>query len=588
MQTKNTVIGIRPIIDGRFGGVRENLEDQIDALAQGVKNILESRLHCADGSFVQCVITPAVSGVREAVEADACLREHNAQISISVTSCWAFGAETIDTDPLRLKAVWGFNGSERSGAVYLASVLATYSQKGLPVFGIYGKDVQDKDDNSVPEDVTDKLLQFARAALAVVQMRGRSYLSIGTVSMGIIGSYVDESFFQDFLGMRNEYVDMSEVQRRLELGIFDHEEYTKAREWVSLKCREGSDPNRPEKILTGKEKESVWNTSVQLALIIRDLMCGNENLKKQGWPEEANGHNAIACGFQGQRNWTDNRPNTDFAEAILNSSFDWNGIRAPYIVATENDNLNAVSMLMARLLTNTAVGFADVRTFWSSESIQRVTGYTPQGPAAAGLIHLKNSGAVALDCSGMEGGKGTPELKNFWDITEAEKEACLASTSWHAANRDYFRGGGFSSCVDTKGNMPFTMIRLSLVKGLGPYLQIAEGYSVELPQNVHAVLNDRTDPTWPTLWFAPVLTGEGSFSSVYTVMNDWGANHCAFCYGHIGAELITLASMLRIPVAMHNVDKKRIFRPSVWNAFGGDNDSFGSDFRACHCFGSLY
>jgi len=578
-------IGIRPAIDGRRRGVRESLEGQTMAMAQAVAQLLSENLRHANGLPVECVIADTcIGGVAEAAQTAAKFEREGVGVSITVTPCWCYGAETMDMDPLIPKAVWGFNGTERPGAVYLAAVLAAHNQKGLPAFSIYGRDVQDAGDRSIPPDVREKLIQFARAGLA---MRGKSYLAMGGVSMGIAGSIVDTGFFESYLGMRVEMIDMSEFVRRMEEGIYDKEEYARALAWVKANCREGKDYNSPEEQRSRSQKDRDWETVVKMAIIARDLMVGNPRLAEMGFGEEALGHNAILAGFQGQRQWTDHFPNGDFMEAILNSSFDWNGIRQPYLVATENDSLNGVVMLFGHLLTNTAQVFADVRTYWSPEAVKRVTGYELTGRAAGGIIHLINSGAAALDGTGLQRINGQPAMKPFWEITPEEAAACLDATTWYPARVGYFRGGGFSSGFRTVGGMPVTMARVNLIKGLGPVLQIAEGWTVDLPDEVHHILNERTDPTWPTTWFAPNLTGSGPFKDVYSVMYNWGANHGAFSYGHIGAELITLASMLRIPVAMHNVPEERIFRPSVWGAFGA-MDPQGADFRACAAFGPLY
>ena len=581
-------IGIRPIIDGRVGGVREVLEEQTVRMAKMVSDLLTGTIRYRDGSKLECVTAePCIGGAYEAALAEEKFKAANVQASISVTPCWAYGSETIDMIPERPKAIWGFNGSERSGAVYLSAALAAHNQMGLPAFGIYSHDVQDKDDAYIPKDVQEKLLRFARCALAVAEMKGKSYLSMGSVCMGIAGSMVNADFFQSYLGMRTEYVDMSEIARRIELGIYDAEEYRKALEWTKSNCREGADANSGLPPMSRAKKDKVWETSVKMTLIMRDLMVGNPKLLDLGFPEEANGHNAIAAGFQGQRHWNDFRPDGDFPEAILNSSFDWNGLREPYVLATENDALNGVTMLLAHLITNTAQSFADVRTYWSPDAVERFTGKKLQGRAGNGVIHLKNSGSVALDACGEQSRDGQPVMKPFWEITEEEMGRCLKATSWHSAHQGYFRGGGFSSKIITKGNMPVTMSRINLIKGIGPVLQLAEGYTVDLPAEVHEALDNRTDPTWPSTWFVPNLTGSGAFRDVYSVMNNWGANHATFCYGHIGSDLITLASMLRIPVAMHNVGEENIFRPSAWALFG-ESDPVGSDYRACGNYGGLY
>ncbi|MFC4778848.1 L-fucose isomerase [Paenibacillus sp. GCM10023252] len=581
-------IGIRPTIDGRRKGVRESLEVQTMNMARSVAHLLGEHLRYPNGQQVEFVIADTcIGGVAEAAAAAEKFKREGVGISITVTPCWCYGTETMDMDPSVPKAVWGFNGTERPGAVYLAAVLAGHAQKGLPAFGIYGKDVQDSGDTSIPEDVQEKLIRFARAGLAVALIRGKSYLSIGSVSMGIAGSIVNDEFFQDYLGMRNEYVDMTELVRRLEEEIYDKEEFERALEWVKGNCPEGPD-NNPADIQTSRErKDQDWETVVKMTLMTRDLMVGNPRLEELGFGEEALGHQAILSGFQGQRAWTDHFPNGDFMEAILNTSFDWNGRRAPYLVATENDALNGVVMLLGNLLTNTAQIFADVRTYWSPDAVKRVTGHTLEGHAAQGILHLINSGPAALDGTGEQSRDGKPALKPHWEITEEEVQKCLDATSWRPASVEYFRGGGYSTDFLTRGGMPVTMSRLNLVKGLGPVLQIAEGYTVDLPADVHDTLDKRTDSTWPTTWFAPTLTGKGAFTDVYSVMDNWGSNHGSISYGHIGADLITLASMLRIPVAMHNVAEEGLFRPRVWSSFGTESAE-GADFRACAAFGPLY
>ncbi|TCN00753.1 L-fucose isomerase [Paenibacillus sp. BK033] len=581
-------IGIRPTIDGRRKGVRESLEVQTMNMARSVANLIAENLRYPNGEPVQCVIADTtIGGVAEAAAcADKFARE-NVGVSITVTPCWCYGTETMDMNASIPNAVWGFNGTERPGAVYLAAVLAGYAQKGIPAFGIYGEEVQEASDTSIPDDVRGKLLSFARAGLAVAYMRGKSYLSMGSVSMGIAGSIVSDSFFQEYLGMRTEYIDMSEFVRRFEEEIYDTAEFERALAWVKENCAEGPD-NNPEAIQTSREKKDRdWETVVKMTMIARDLMIGNPRLAELGFGEEAMGHNAIVSGFQGQRQWTDHFPNGDFMEAILNSSFDWNGIRPSFIVATENDSLNGVVMLFGYLLTNTPQIFADVRTYWSPASVERVTGHKLEGHAANGILHLLNSGSATLDGTGEQQLDGQPAMKPFWEITEDEAAACLAATSWRPAGVEYFRGGGFSSDFLSRGGMPMTMSRINFVKGVGPVLQIAEGYSVELPSEVHDKLDKRTDPTWPTTWFAPTLTGKGAFTSVYDVMDNWGANHGSISFGHIGAELITLASMLRIPVNMHNVPEENIFRPRAWGLFG-TNDKEAADYRACSNFGPLY
>lgn len=581
-------IGIRPVIDGRENGIRESLEDQVMALAQAAANLIESTIRFSSGEKVECVIADTcIGGVAEAAMCAEKFRKEGVGVSLTVTPCWCYGTEVMDTDPLIPKAVWGFNGTERPGAVYLAAALAGYSQKGLPAFGIYGREVQDSGDTNIPKDVQEKILRFVRAGLAVAQMKGKSYLSIGYSSMGIAGSMVDTTFMQDYFGIRTEFVESVEILRRIDQKIYDEEEFEKALAWAKANCKEDEDLNSPENQVDAERKAFEWETVVKMTLICRDMMIGNKKVIEKGYREEGLGRNAIVGGFQGQRQWTDYQPNADFTEAILNSSFDWNGIRQPFMFATENDSLNGISMLFGHLLSNRAQLFSDVRTFWSPEAVKRVTGEDLTGLAKGGIIHLINSGSTTLDATAQQrDADGNPTMKPFWEITEDEVQRCLDNTVWPQANRGYFRGGGYSSLFKTDGEMPVTMCRLNLVKGLGPVLQIAEGWTVVLPDEVHKILDKRTDPTWPTTWFVPRTTGEGAFKDVYSVMANWGANHGAISYGHIGADLITLASMFRIPVNMHNVDSDKIFRPSAWTAFGEDKE--GSDYRACANYGPLY
>ncbi len=588
---KHPKIGIRPTIDGRQGGVRESLEEKTMTLAANVAALISSNLKYTDGTPVECVIADGTIG--RVAESAACAEKFEREGvggTITVTSCWCYGSETMDMNPYWPKAVWGFNGTERPGAVYLAAVLAAHAQKGLPAFGIYGHDVQDIEDNSIPEDVAEKILRFARGAVAVAEMRGESYLSIGSVTMGIAGSIVDTDFFQKYLGMRNESVDEVEILRRMDLGIYDPEEFEKAMAWVKKYCmpNEGWDKNPESKRKTREQKDKDWEFVVKMTIIVMDLMHGNPKLRELGFKEEALGHNAIAGGFQGQRQWTDWMPNGDFTETLLNTNFDWNGRRQPSILATENDSLNGTAMLMAHLLTNRPQIFSDVRTYWSPEAVKRVTGKELTGKAAPGIIHLINSGATTMDgCGQSSDAEGQPVMKPFWEMTEEDERRCLEHSQWMPADRDYFRGGGFSIHFVSRGDFPATMARINIVDGLGPVLQIAEGWVVDIDPEIHGILDKRTDPTWPTTWFTPRLDPKkDAFKDVYSVMNNWGANHGAISYGHIGADLITLASMLRIPVCMHNVDDAKIFRPAAWNAFGMDKE--GADFRACANFGPIY
>lgn len=585
------VIGIRPTIDGRRGKikVRESLEDQTMNMAKAAAKLIEDNVYYSNGEHVKVIIADTTIG--RVAEAAACadkFRKAGVDITLTVTPCWCYGAETMDMDPMTIKAVWGFNGTERPGAVYLASVLATHSQKGLPAFGIYGHEVQDADDTTIPEDVKAKILRFSRAAVAVATMRGKSYLQIGSVTMGIGGSIISPEFFEEYLGMRVESVDEVEIIRRMTEGIYDEKEYEKALKWIKEKCRPDFDKNPKELQKTPEQKEKDWEFTAKTACIIKDLFNGNPNLPA-GREEEAVGHNAIVGGFQGQRQWTDFYPNCDFPESILNSSFDWNGAREPYILGTENDTLNATSMLFMKLLTGRAQMFADVRTYWSGNAVKRVTGYEIEGKAkeADGFIHLINSGACCVDaCGEVKDERGNAVMKKWWEVTDKDIDTMMNATTWPYADLGYFRGGGYSSRFVTRAEMPATMIRLNLVKGLGPVMQIVEGWTVKLPDEVTDKLWKRTDYTWPCTWFTPRVTGKGAFASAYDVMNNWGANHGAISYGHIGADLITMCSMLRIPVCMHNVEDKDIYRPSSWNAFGMDKE--GQDYRACAAYGPLY
>ncbi len=589
LRTPLPKIGIRPTIDGRLGGVRESLETQTMNMARATADLIRQNLRHACGLEVEVVIADStIGGVSEAAQCAAKFEREGALVSLTVTPCWCYGSETMDMNPHTLKAVWGFNGTERPGAVYLAAALSGHAQKGLPAFGIYGQNVQDAGDASIPGDVSEKILTFCRAGLAAATLRGTSYLAMGGTSMGIAGSQISPQFFEDYLGMRVESVDMTEFSRRIEGNIFDREEFEIALAWSKDNCHEGLDPNAPDKQRTREQKDADWEFCIKMALIGRDLMVGNPKLKAMGFGEEAEGHNALAAGFQGQRQWTDHRPNGDFLEAILTSSFDWNGIRQPYMLATENDALNGVGMLFGHLLTQgEAALFADLRTYWSPDAVERVTGHKLQGAAAGGLLHLINSGPAALDWTGEAQIDDENGLKPWYQLRPEEAQRCLDATKWCTSDLGYFPAGGYSTDFTTRGGLPMTMFRLNLAKGLGPTLQIAEGYSVELPPDVHEALDARTNPTWPTTWFAPILTGQGQFSGVYDVMNAWGANHCVASYGHIGRDLIALAAMLRIPIEMHNVAPERVFRPASWNRFGGAHDT-GADYRACAAYGPIY
>ena len=587
-------IGIRPIIDGRWGGVRESLEETTMVMAKAAADLIAT-LRYPDGTPVQTVIADStIGGGAEAAACEAKFAKENVVATLSVTRCWCYGMETMDLNPNTIKAVWGFNGTERPGAVYLAAVMAAYAQKGLPAFSIYGRDVQDLTDTSIPDDVKEKLLRFARGAVAVGWMKNKSYVNIGGVSMGIAGSYCDMNMFSKYFGIRAEFVDMSDVLRRIHLGIYDPEEYEKALKWIKENCPEGFDVNAgkqlPEIITRSKTvpADKDWEFIAKLTIVIRDLLYGNKKLKKLGWHEEALGKNAVAGGFQGQRAWTDWLPNADFSEAILASTFDWNGARQPTPFATENDTLNGVAMMLGTLVTNASPCFHDVRTYWSPEATERVTGWKPDGKAKDGFIHLINSGATALDGSGAAvNEKGEHCMKPFWEMTDKDIKACLEATDWERANYEYFRGGGFSSHFKNEHAMPVTLLRVNIIDGLGPVLQIAEGDTVLLPEDAHETIMNRTDRTWPCTWFAPRITGEGPFKDVYSVMANWGSNHGVTVYGHVGADLITLASMLRIPVSMHNVAPEKVYRPHAWAGFGTE-DLEAADYRACKNYGPLY
>lgn len=588
-------IGIRPVIDGRQFGIRESLEEQTMNMAKAAAELISSKVRHASGEPVECVIADStIGGITESAACNDKFSRENVIATLTVTPCWCYVTTVIDENPNTIKAVWGFNGTERPGAVFLAAAMSAYAQIGMPCFSIYGHDVKDADDKTIPADVEEKILRFARCAVAVGDIKNKSYVNIGGMAMGIAGSYCNEDFFRDYLGMHPEWVDMSEIIRREKLGIYDKDEYEKALAWIKSKCKEGIDINPTDgmfyqrTVLSDKEKEENWEFIAKMTCIIMDILHGNKKLEEMGWLEEAKGRNAILGGFQGQRNWTDFMPNADFTEAILNSTFDWNGKREPIPFATENDTLNGVTLLFLHELTSKAAIFADVRTYWSPDAVERVTGWKPDGYAQNGFIHMINSGAAALDGTGAcLNEKGENCMKNWWDMTDKDIDACLEATTWPCANLGYFRGGGFSSSFSTKGVMPCTFARVNLVKGLGPTIQIVEGYTVELPEAVNKTLLDRTDKTWPSTWFAPILNDTDAFKDVYSVMANWGANHGAFVYGHVGEDLITLASMLRIPVSLHNVPDEKIYRPHAWSAFG-TKDLEGADYRACANYGSLY
>ncbi|MDD4847907.1 MAG: L-fucose isomerase [Bacteroidales bacterium] len=595
MKSNYPKIGIRPTIDGRWGGVRESLEEQTMNMAKAAARLITSTLKYHDGTSVQCVISNCTIG--SGAEAAQCAEQfetENIVATLSVTPCWCYGSETFDMNPKTIKAVWGFNGTERPGAVYLAAVMAAHAQRGLPAFSIYGHDVQDMNDTSIPSDVAEKIIKFARCAIAIGQMKNKAYVNLGGVSMGIAGSYCDAAVMQKYFGLRAEWVDLTEILRRISLEIYDHAEYEKALQWIKTHCKEGFDKNAgkkfPEVITKSKviAPDKDWEFIAKFTIIVNDILHGNPTLAEMGWKEESLGRNGIVGGFQGQRMWTDWLPNADFTESLLASSFDWNGKKAPFAFATENDTCNGLSMLLATLLTGKAPCFHDVRTYWSPDAIQRVTGKSLSGKAADGIIHLINSGATAMDGTGAaKDEKGNGVMKEWWNMNDQDIQACLKATDWCRADYEYFRGGGFSSHFKTLAEMPITMLRLNIVDGIGPVLQIAEGYTCILPDDVHQKLDERTDKTWPTTWFAPRLTGVGSFKDVYSVMANWGANHGTTVHGHVGAEIITLASMLRIPITMHNVDPTQIFRPHSWAAFGTENME-AADYKACANYGPLY
>ncbi len=582
-------IGIRPVIDGRCGGIRESLEEQTMNMAKSAKALIESNCFYSDGTPVECVISnTTIGGSAEACKCEEQFATENVVATLTVTPCWCYGTEVIDINPNTIKAVWGFNGTERPGAVFLACAVAASAQRGLPIFSIYGRDVQDLGDTEIPCDVKEKILSFAKCAIAVGQMKNKTYVGLGAVSMGIAGSFLDGNFMQQYFGIRAEWVDMVEIDRRINLGIYDKAEYKKALEWIKANCVEGEDINDYNKPRIVMSKEKLWEYTAKMTVIVNDIMFGNPKLKKMGFPEESNGRNAIAGGFQGQRQWIDRLPNGDFMESILNTSFDWRGKKEPFILATENDTLNGMSMLLNKLITYRASIFADVRTYWSPQAVERVTGWKPEGLAKNGFIHMINSGAAALDGIGAcKDENGNACMKEWWKITEEDIKASMDNVKWSQANLDYFRGGGFSSNFKTIAEMPVTAVRLNMVDGLGPVLQIAEGYTAVIPDEVDTILQNRTDKTWPSTWFVPNLTGEGAFKDVYSVMANWGANHAALAYGHVGADLITIASMLRIPVNMHNVSEDRLFRPHTWTAFG-TKDLESADYRACKTYGPLY
>ena len=582
-------IGIRPIVDSRRLGIRDALEGKVREMAEAAKALIEQNVFYADGTPARVVIfSGSIAGSEEAARCEQEFTAQHVTATLSVTPSWCYPLETIDLNPMTVKAIWGFNGTERPGAVYLASALAAHNQMKRPCFSIYGRDVQDMEEKEIPEDVAEKILRFARCALAVGQMQNKAYVGFGAVSMGIMGSFLDPSFYIQYLGMRPEWVDMTEILRRMDQGIYDPEEFQEALAWVKQHCKEGYDPNPAERAHTRGQKDKEWEFVVKMTMIIRDVMLGNEKLDAMGFKEEALGRNGLFGGFQGQRMWTDYQPNGDFTEAILNSSFDWHGKRQPMVFATENDNLNGLSMLFGNLLTGKASGFSDVRCYWSPEAVERVTGWRPEGDAKDGFIHLINSGSTCLDATGKStDADGNGVMKPWWQMEEKDIDACLRATDWCPAELCQFRGGGYSSHFRTDAKMPLTMVRVNLVDGIGPVLQIAEGWSIVLPEDVHEKIDQRTDRTWPTTWFVPRTTGEKAFRDVYSVMANWGANHGAFVHGHIGADLITLASMLRIPVTVHNVPEEAIFRPHVWASFG-TKDLEAADLAACRTYGPRY
>lgn len=580
-QFSRAKIGIRMLVDNR-PALRAQQQQALFKLAEQVRLLLEGQVRYGDGVPAQCVIAPQPVGcVRDAAAVSELFRAERVGAVINIARAWAYPAEVMEYDTQLPQAVWGFSGSNYPGTVFMGAAVATAAQRGCPLFKIYGRDIQAGQDLRVPEDVADKLVRFAQCALALATLRGKTYLAVGSMCMGIGASAVDHAFFQCYLGMRTQMVDTAEILRRMEQKIYDPQEYARARRWAKENCREMQDPNPCALQQPAPQKQVAWDDSVKLALILRDLMQGNPALARQGHPEEAQGCLALAASFQGQRHWTDWQVSSDFAEAVLNSSFDWDGPRRPVTVATENDALQAAAMLMGTLLTGTAQIFCDMRAYWSPQAVQAHFGTVPP-TAEKGFLYLTNSGPAPLD-----GTLAAGATKPFWAMTAEDMEGCIQHTQWGADKRAVFAGGGFSTSYQAAGGVPMTMVGLSLVKGLGPVLQIIEGETIALQPDLADALTQCTDPTWMRLFFVPRLTQAGVCSSVYNIVESWASNHCTLCGGHRAKAFTTLASMLRIPVCLHNLPPRQLFRPAVWGLYG-EPGSTEADFRACQNYGPLY
>ncbi len=587
-------LAITPVADGRVSAYEDNTE-RTWMMVDKVRQLIENNVALPDGTPVRVVVPPEiVYGARTGALAQAHYTREGVSANIWVSRSWAYSDELMSAcqgigSSEWQQAAYGLNQTDRPGAVWLKAFTAAMDEKKRPIFCVYSPDLEDENQALSPF-VAERLLRFARCAMALAEMRGKNYLGIGGVSMGIIGSDVRRNLMLDYLGMGTAAYDMVGIRGRIDKGFYDHEELERAVTFFKrhLKIQMGSG-KRP------LPKDALLRETLRMTMIVRDLMVGNERLadssvaKAHGFTanvEHAQGYNAIAAGTQGQRQWTDLYPNFDVAESVLCSSFDWNGYRGPMFVATENDSKNAIGMLVAGLITGLPQLFADIRTNWTPASIRKVTGKNVDRLCPNGIIDKRNSGAGALDyaidlykVAGVSKKKPVQELtaviRNDRVIQKKIMDAALRATIYMGAELTYFPGDGLSSHFRTPGNLPMTAYRYNTI-GDRLTCSVVEGDTVELPATVADHISNATNRTWPESYWAP------RNMSSFEYMSRIGPNHDANSFGYIGADLITLNAMLRIPVDMHNIDKRDIFRPTLWDRCGAD------DFRACTLLGPLY
>jgi L-fucose isomerase len=578
-------IAITPVADGRVGAFEANSE-KTWRMAEKVYNLISENVVLPDGRPVRVVVAPEiVYGARSGAIAQAAFARENVCANIWVARSWCYSDELMSAcqgigSSEWQQAAWGLNATDRPGAVWLKAFCAAMDEKKKPIFSIYSPEIEDEE-GPICDFVSERLLRFARCATAVGYIRGKNYLSIGGVSMGIIGSDLRRNALLDVFGMGSASFDMSGLNTRINDKFYDEDEVRRAFEWMKASFKfdfgQGERPLPPDELLM---------QSCRLGVIVKDLMRGNANLASRN-VEWAQGYNALVAGTQGQRQWTDGHPNFDTAESVLNSLFDWNGFRSAMTVATENDSKNGIGMAIANILSGgMSQLFADIRTNWTAESIKKASGVDVSGICPRGIIDKRNSGAAALEYAvdlyeicGMP--KSTPiqklmaKLRENPDLQEKAIKAIKENTTYMAAALTYFPGDGLSSHFRSPGGLPMTAYRYNMV-GEMVTCSVVEGETVGLPKNVGDMISERTDPTWPESAWAP------RDMTSFEYMNEIGPNHDGNSLGLIGADFITFNSMLRIPVDMHNISKEDIFRPTLWSRFGGD------DYRACEFLGSVY